>query len=367
VIANHSSQVIYGQLNPDDPVGIKVLEFLVDGSQDLYPRALAARVLSVICLKVRHAKAKLISSERWGQLVDTLLDLVGSCNEPRMRKLYTEGDRERIRRNLCVTLSILMDDASCASGKHPPPVNSDGGTKKRPTVVDPANSMAETDAHVYEQWLSCKMEAQPAKVIKTKKGAAAAAAASLLEAAIEAPMSIITPPPPPPSPPPTKDDEASIKDLMKHIKHMTPMVGKRSRSSTYHGKENKATSIARKPPPAPQGKTKQPPRTHLRTSLAEDSVVSSVTGDFNSVHLDNSLYSEDAALTTDDHGHRGPVVGFYHHPPEQRITKVNWHHNSPAPRPAVIFGENLMKETGWIPNTKSDDFIDKDRRLGYQV
>lgn len=42
-------------------------------------------------------------------------------------------------------------------------------------------------------------------------------------------------------------------------------------------------------------------------------------------------------------------------------------HPPPPPRPSVIFGEDLPHDHAWAPGTRANDYLEKDRKLGYQI
>lgn len=92
-------QAVFGQLESDDPTIIRVIDVVIDEGKATYVRGLAARTLSAVCLRVKDAKAKLLRSEKWGPLMDALLDVIGLCNQPKTRAQLTEVDRDRVRRN----------------------------------------------------------------------------------------------------------------------------------------------------------------------------------------------------------------------------------------------------------------------------
>lgn len=138
------------------------------------------------CLKVRGAKAKMLRSERWGGLVDALLDVIGLCNSQRARRTLVETDRDRLRRNACTLLSVLMDESvatmhpathtplSPSHVRRPPPPRQSLTLKPRGSVVSPSAGAGTQEPDVLlSQWNAIRMELRPARMLTADKARAA--------------------------------------------------------------------------------------------------------------------------------------------------------------------------------------------------
>lgn len=403
------SQVFFSKsFDSDDPAVARLMDLLEDEGRELYTRGLAARGLGGICLKVKGAKAKVLRSERWGVLVDALLDVIGLCNQAgKARRSLVEVDLQRVRTNCCLLLSLLMDESvatlhkNTARGPASPSMR-----RKLPRSPAPSASggAVVSEGELLVQWQAMRMEAKPARlIIKAKPkdeppapavantdepAAAAAPPPSSAEATAPAPslpvpssssLASSTTPAAPASQPPSSMGG----DLMKRVKRAMkdsppsapPPAPPRPRHRGGAGEPRRAWGAG------PGGRT-QPPATsapstalHRRSpvrrrpppasaiELAPLSVIPVSTSPSQPGPSSPTFSSVD---TIDYHQARGNLLGFVYQRDGRAVPQLvrNPQH---APRPSVIFGEDLPADPSWAPGVRRDDFLEKDRRLGYQV
>jgi hypothetical protein len=349
---------VFGQLESDDPTIIRVIDVVIDEGKATYVRGLAARTLSAVCLRVKDAKAKLLRSEKWGPLMDALLDVIGLCNQPKTRAQLTEVDRDRVRRNCCVALSILMDQsppAAAAQVSKVPPSAVPRQKGQQPAAAKDAANPVSADDELYAQWSAARMETQPSRVIN-KPGKAEGTGSSPSRrsggSSRDAPRGGGS-----------SSSKTPMKDLIRHVKTVTPHVAPPQAETRARRKRPSARPRrdADRPPP--------PPPPHGPGSISEVSSITqpldllsvsqlSSASAFSSVQLSGPLM--------DPRGHRGDLQGYFYKDGKVQ-TQVKWRTHMPGPRPAVLFGDKAPVDESWVPNGDDQDLFEKDRKLGYQV
>ena len=347
-------------MDSDDPGIIRIMDTMVDESQELFKRGLAARALGAVCMKVTGARAKVLTSERWAPLVDSLLDMVGACDK---QTSYVEADRNCIRRNACMALSLLMDGrtAMLQNNRKQPKKKE----KRKASTEDPPNPVEPFDGSLFSQWAQFKMESVPfqPRRPKQKLGSSPSRSTTLSLAATQ-------------SSPSTSSGASGMKGLMKHVKSLAPRPSvARPRSSVLNFNVPGEENVPPPPPPAikyrkptptspgaTQGLTKQ------RGATPDSSVTKPLDlASMSEILQASSTLSHLPPSSVDSAGHRGDLLGFFYTAEGKVLQQVNWRKKGPKLRPSVIFGDAMPKDDSFVPNTDPTNFFERDKKLGYQV